>query len=110
MLFPFLRGYKLQMLWETGNEKLKEDFNLIKIMQNFTRHRCMFGYYKAKHSELTLQVNESRHMIINLDLETAFRTEPIDEKKSQAVLTKFPEYVSSEEEDDRAEFDRALKG
>lgn len=69
------------------------------MIQHITRLRCMFGYYRGKHSDLMIQVNNNKSTVINLDLGTAFKAEPIEEKRSSPVITRFDDYVGSSEEE-----------
>ena len=50
-----------------GKEKLSEDFNVINIFKTLSDLRVMFDYYRKRHSDLMIDVNSSRKMVINLE-------------------------------------------
>jgi len=54
-------------LQHKGKEKLKEDFDVVRILKTLADLRVMFRYYRFRHSDLMIEVNSSRKNVINLD-------------------------------------------
>lgn len=81
-----------------GEEKLKEDFDAARLIKHVNDMRSMLTYYKARHSNVQIEINKSRKAVINLE-DDGWESE-FD--RTEVYLTKFEKHIttSSEEEED----------
>lgn len=84
----------LVKMWQKGRLKLKEDFDVLKMVKTLQDLRVMFKYYRLKHADLMIEVNANRRSIINLE-DDGWETE-LD--RPQPYMTKFDTYESSSDD------------
>lgn len=48
------RDARIITMWQRGRQKLKEDFDIIKIIKSLHDFRVLFKYYRQKHSDLMI--------------------------------------------------------
>ena len=95
---PCFAPRKLKLLWHKGMEKVREDFDLVKMARHMSDQRVMFNYYRGKHSDLMIKVNANKATIVNIAEDLSWK----DAEPEPVVLTKFDTYRgSSEEEEER---------
>lgn len=75
--------------------KLKEDFDMVKIIRSMQDMRILFRYYRLKHSDLMIEVNANRRKVINLE-DDGWETEL---ERTKVTMTKFDTYESSSDDD-----------
>ena len=61
------KGALLHKLMNKGTRKLKADFDLGQILKDLANFRMMFNYYRLRHSDLMIEVNQQRKMVLNLE-------------------------------------------
>ena len=61
------KNANLIKLYEKGQEKLLQDFDVVKLMKNMHHLNMMYNFYRLKHSDLMVEVNSSRKKILNLE-------------------------------------------
>lgn len=82
-------------MWQKGRLKLKEDFDMVKIIRSMQDMRILFRYYRLKHSDLMIEVNANRRKVINLE-DDGWETEL---ERTKVTMTKFDTYESSSDDD-----------
>jgi len=94
-------------MWRKGREKLKEDFNILKIFKSIHDFRVMFKYYREKHAELMIDVNSNRRSVINLE-DDEWESE-LD--RAKPYMTKFDTFQSSSDNVDGSDdYSRSYSG
>lgn len=73
MCCPCFASRKLKLLWQKGMEKVREDFDIVKMVRHMSDQKVMFNYYRVKHSDLMIKVNANRATIVNIAEDAAWK-------------------------------------
>ena len=68
-----------------GEEKLKEDFDAARLIKHINEMKSMLNYYKARHSNVQIELNKNRKGVINLE-DDGWESEL---ERSEVYLTRF---------------------
>jgi hypothetical protein len=86
-------------LYDKGQQKMMEDFDVCKLMKHIHNLTVLFRFYRLKHSDLMVEVNSSRRRILNLE-DDDWENEL---EKKQTVLTRFNTHETSSSDSDTSE-------